>query len=174
MLYRMVSIVCVPWTYHSTGQVGHFLRKDDSCNRTLVIDIALFIYCLLASPLTSKSWWMTGVVVLPSSSSLCLSSTCCLAVKPIMEVVLYLPLTWKHKFRLFFFLAIDYSVISWVFALSLRYSSLQFWLLSLVANAWWREKQWECPPAAKDSQIVKINLCRVSYNFCDIDSGKHS
>ena len=39
MLYRMVSIVCV---LHEpiTGQVGHFQRKDDSCNITL----AIFIY----------------------------------------------------------------------------------------------------------------------------------
>ena len=133
--------------------------------------------CLLASPLTSKSWCSPPLLFLSMPLFHLLPSG---QINYGDGSTVYLPLTptslctWKHKFRLFFFLAIDYSVISWVFALSLRYSSLQFWLLSLVANAWWRKKQWECPPAAKDSQIVKINLCRVSYNFCDIDSGKHS
>ena len=40
MLYRMVSTLhclCTQWTHRSTGQVGHFLRKDDSCDITLVI-----------------------------------------------------------------------------------------------------------------------------------------
>ena len=41
--------VCVlPWINHSTGQLGHkrgqFLRKDDSCDRILVIYIELFMW----------------------------------------------------------------------------------------------------------------------------------
>ena len=49
MLRRMVFIVCVlhePATVRA-GTVGHFLRKDDSCDRTLVIYIVLFIFGLL-------------------------------------------------------------------------------------------------------------------------------
>ena len=41
----MISTVYVtPWTHQSTGQVGDFLRKDDSSDRTLAIYIVLFIY----------------------------------------------------------------------------------------------------------------------------------
>ena len=39
--------MCTPRTHHSTKHVGHFLIKDDGCNRTLVIYIVLiFIYGL--------------------------------------------------------------------------------------------------------------------------------
>ena len=45
MLYRMVSTLhclCTQWTHRSTGQVGHFIRKDDSCDITLVIYSTLY------------------------------------------------------------------------------------------------------------------------------------
>ena len=41
MLYKIVSIVL-----YCTPQLGHFLRKDDSCDGTLVIYIVLFIYAV--------------------------------------------------------------------------------------------------------------------------------
>ena len=49
MLFRLVSmhLVRTPWTHHRTGQEGHlthFLREDDSCERTVVIHSVLFIY----------------------------------------------------------------------------------------------------------------------------------
>ena len=43
MLYRMVSIDVYSMTHHSTGQVGHFLRKDDRSEKTLAIYIVLFL-----------------------------------------------------------------------------------------------------------------------------------
>ena len=57
MLYRMVSTLhclCTQWTHRSTGQVGHFLRKDDSCDITLVIYSTLY-YLSMAEQLQMGS-----------------------------------------------------------------------------------------------------------------------
>ena len=46
MAYIVQYCMCTPCAHNSTGQVGNFLRKDNSCDRTLVIYIVLFIYVM--------------------------------------------------------------------------------------------------------------------------------
>ena len=74
MLCRMLSIVCVlhePITVQGRAgrahRRGHFLREDDSCDRTLVISIELFIYIV-----TTKEY----VLVIERTASRCVFQRC--------------------------------------------------------------------------------------------------
>ena len=49
--------ICTPWTHLRTGQVSHFLRKEDSCDRTLLIYIVLFIFNIETQISCAKNIW---------------------------------------------------------------------------------------------------------------------